>query len=89
MPQSSRSFKRTELLASAPKETAMRYLKIAFGIIAVLAILAGIIWIFQGLNVLPGSFMTGDINWTYRGAALAVAGALLLWGATRKPHAKP
>ncbi|MEQ1781693.1 MAG: hypothetical protein ABMA14_10050 [Hyphomonadaceae bacterium] len=66
----------------------MRYLKIALGIIATLAILAGVIWIFQGLNVLPGSFMTGDINWTYRGAALAVAGALLLWSATRNPRPK-
>ncbi len=67
----------------------MRYLKIALGIVAALAILAGVIWIFQGLNVLPGSFMTGDITWTYRGAALALAGALLLWGATRKPRVRP
>lgn len=67
----------------------MRYLKIALSIVAALAILAGVIWIFQGLNVLPGSFMTGNINWTYRGAALALAGALLLWGATRKPRARP
>ncbi len=66
----------------------MRYLKLALGIIAALAILMGIVWIFQGLNILPGSFMTGDINWTYRGAALAVAGALLLWSATRKPRPK-
>ena len=66
----------------------MRYLKLALGIIAALAILMGVVWIFQGLNILPGSFMTGDINWTYRGAALAVAGALLLWSATRKRRPK-
>jgi hypothetical protein len=67
----------------------MRSLKIAFRIIAVLAMLAGVIWIFQGLNVLPGSLMTGDIDWTDRGAALAVAGALLLWDASRSPRPKP
>ena len=67
----------------------MRSLKIAFRIIAVLAILAGVIWIFQGLNVLPGSLMTRDVDWTDRGAALTVAGALLLWGASRNPRPKP
>ena len=67
----------------------MRSLKLAFRIIAALAILAGVIWIFQGLNVLPGSLMTRDVDWTDRGAALTVAGALLLWGASRNPRPKP
>jgi hypothetical protein len=33
------------------------------------------VWILQGLDVLPGSFMTGDIFWTWAGAALVVAAA--------------
>ena len=43
----------------------------------------GIIWILQGVNILPGSFMTGQIVWAWRGAACAVAGALLLIFANR------
>jgi hypothetical protein len=27
----------------------------------------GLIWILQGVNILPGSFMTGDIRWAWRG----------------------
>jgi hypothetical protein len=38
----------------------------------------GIIWILQGINVLPGSFMTGQIQWAYRGGIAAVAGLALL-----------
>lgn len=33
----------------------------------------GTIWFFQGINVLPGSFMTGQIQWAvYGGIAFAV-----------------
>lgn len=39
----------------------------------------GVIWILQGVNILPGSFMTGQIQWAYRGAACAVAGLLLIF----------
>ena len=38
----------------------------------------GLIWILQGVNILPGSFMTGQIAWAWRGAAMAVAGVLVL-----------
>jgi hypothetical protein len=34
-------------------------------VLAVLLIAGGIIWILQGINVLPGSFMTGQIQWAY------------------------
>ena len=58
----------------------MKYVKIALGSIAVIACLLGCIWILQGVNILPGSFMTGDMRWAYRGAAVAiVSGALLYW----------
>ena len=40
---------------------------------AILLILAGSIWFLQGINVLPGSFMTGKIEWAlYGGIAVAV-----------------
>jgi hypothetical protein len=50
-------------------------------VIAVLLIVVGMIWILQGVNVLPGSFMTGQIQWAYRGGIAAVVGiALLIFG---------
>jgi hypothetical protein len=44
----------------------------------------GIIWILQGVNILPGSFMTGQIVWAWRGAFTAVIGILLVWLVNRK-----
>jgi hypothetical protein len=32
-------------------------------VLAILLIAGGIVWILQGINVLPGSFMTGQIQW--------------------------
>jgi hypothetical protein len=49
-----------------------------------LFILMGTIWILQGVNILPGSFMTGQIAWAWRGAAAAGIGIMLLVLANRK-----
>jgi hypothetical protein len=46
-------------------------------VLAAIAALVGLVWILQGLGV-PigrGSFMIGDIFWTWAGAALVVAAA--------------
>jgi uncharacterized membrane protein YphA (DoxX/SURF4 family) len=40
--------------------------------LAILLIAVGVIWILQGINVLPGSFMTGQIQWANRGGIAAV-----------------
>jgi len=54
-------------------------MRIAFNIVASLVVLAGVIWFLQGINVLPGSFMTGQTRWAvYGGIAFAVGIALLL-----------
>ena len=48
-------------------------------IVAGILVLSGAIWFLQGINVLPGSFMTGQIQWAvYGGIAVAVGIALLL-----------
>ncbi len=47
-------------------------------------LLVGIIWVLQGLNILPGSFMTGQIIWAVYGAPMALAGAALLWWVNRR-----
>jgi hypothetical protein len=52
-------------------------------IVAILLMGMGIVWILQGINVLPGSFMTGQIRWAYRGGVAVVAGAAILWAASR------
>lgn len=66
----------------------MRYLRITGAVVGALCVLMGVVWIFQGVNVIPGSFMTGVIDWSYRGAVLAVAGLVLLFLSLRKPRAK-
>jgi hypothetical protein len=60
-------------------------MKIFFNVIAVLLILAGGAWFLQGINVLPGSFMTGQIRWAvYGGLAVVVGIGLLVWNNRRK-----
>ncbi len=55
----------------------MKLIVTIFG--ALLAIL-GAIWVLQGLNILPGSFMTGDIKWAiYGGIAIAAGLGLVVW----------
>jgi hypothetical protein len=53
-------------------------------ILAILLILLGIVWILQGVNVLPGSFMTGQMQWAYRGAAVAIIGLIMFLFARRR-----
>ena len=52
--------------------------------VAVALIVIGIIWILQGINVLPGSFMTGHMQWAYRGGIAAALGVALLFTAGRR-----
>jgi len=49
----------------------------------------GTTWILQGVNILPGSFMTGQMVWAYRGAATAGVGLVLLLFTLLKPKARP
>lgn len=50
------------------------------------AILAGLVWIGQGLNLpfVPRSFMTSDRTWIVIGAITVLAGVVVLqWGPRR------
>ncbi len=51
--------------------------------LAILCDLTGVVWILQGIGVLPGSFMTGQIVWAAIGAVLLFLSGLLLWLAYR------
>lgn len=46
-------------------------------------LLIGLIWILQGVNLVPGSFMTGHIQWAILGAILATVGAAMVWWLNR------
>jgi hypothetical protein len=59
-------------------------MRIIANILAVLVFAMGVIWILQGVNILPGSFMTGQMVWAWRGAAAAVFAILLLVLVNRK-----
>ena len=52
-----------------------------------LLILAGGIWFFQGIELLPGSFMTGQLRWAQYGAIAIFVGALVIVFARRRPRA--
>jgi len=47
-------------------------------VVGVLLVLVGFGWFLQGIGVLPGSFMTGQIRWAIYGAVALVAGVALL-----------
>lgn len=59
-------------------------MKLVLNIIDVLLILAGGVWFLQGINVLPGSFMTGDPQWSINGGITMAVGAGLLWFTNRR-----
>lgn len=43
-----------------------------------LLMITGVIWFLQGINVLPGSFMTGQTKWAVIGGTCFVVGAVFL-----------
>lgn len=46
--------------------------------------ITGGVWFLQGINVLPGSFMTGQTKWAIYGAVCLVLGLGLLIAGNRK-----
>jgi len=61
-------------------------MKITLNIAGALLVLTGTVWFLQGINILPGSFMTGQTRWAVRGGIAAVAGVAMLVWASRKPR---
>ena len=59
-------------------------MKWVLNILGVILALVGIVWILQGVNVLPGSFMSGNMMWAYIGIVLDAAAAVLLYFANRR-----
>jgi len=59
-------------------------MRIASTVVGVLCLLVGCIWFLQGINVLPGSFMTGQTKWAVYGAILLIVGLGVLVVARRR-----
>jgi len=52
-------------------------------IIGTLLIFLGTVWFLQGINLMPGSFMSGQVQWAIYGGVAVAAGLLLLLAARR------
>lgn len=52
--------------------------RVALVVVGGVAVVVGGVWIGQGLNLIPGSFMTGNRMWFYLGILVALAGAVLV-----------
>ncbi len=64
-------------------------MRIFLNILAVILVLVGIAWFLQGENVLLGSVMTGQTQWTVIGIIAFVAGIALLLFANRRRRIPP
>jgi uncharacterized membrane protein YidH (DUF202 family) len=66
-----------------------RMMKIVLNVLGILCILMGAVWFLQGINILPGSFMTGQTQWAVYGAIAFIIGAGLLFFANRRKASPP
>ena len=76
------SFHRARIVAATFAEG--ENMRIVLRIVGVLLVAFGCIWFLQGVNVLPGSFMTGQIRWAVYGGIAVVVGIGLLFAARRR-----
>ena len=53
-------------------------------VVGVLCLLMGCVWFLQGINVLPGSFMTGQTKWAVYGGLIAAIDVGVLIAANRR-----
>jgi len=62
-------------------------MRIVYSVLGAFLVLSGGVFFFQGINIIPGSFMTGQTRWAVYGALFVVAGLALLIVANRQPDA--
>ena len=59
-------------------------MRIALTVAGALFILTGGVWFLQGINIIQGSFMTGQTKWAAYGGVSLIAGAAFLIAAYRR-----
>ena len=59
--------------------------RIALITLGVIALILGAVWTGQGMNLIPGSFMTGDRMWLSIGLIIAAVGIILIVLGLRRP----
>ena len=63
-------------------------MKLGINVVAILMALMGGVWFFQGIGVIPVSFMTNDLKWSVIGTILIIiAVGLLVYNNRRKVQA--
>lgn len=60
-------------------------MKLLVNIVGVILTLSGILWILQGMNVLRGGVMGGQIQWAVIGLVVGIVGIGLLVYVNRRP----
>jgi len=55
-------------------------------IVGFILIAMGTIWFFQGIGVLPGSFMSGQPRWAVNGAIAVLIGMALVFASRQRPR---
>ncbi|HMR98287.1 MAG TPA: hypothetical protein PKK96_05965 [Anaerolineales bacterium] len=58
-------------------------MKTTLSIVGILLFLAGLVFFLQGINILPGSYMTGDPQWAINGGIMMVVGVGMFFFARR------
>lgn len=61
-------------------------MRIVLNITATLLLIIGVVWFLQGTNILPGSFMTGQLEWAVYGAIAVIAAVALFRYGARRPR---
>ncbi len=60
-------------------------MRLLLNVLGILSILVGAVWFFQGIGVLPGSFMTGQPRWAvYGGLALLMGIGIVVFANWRR-----
>lgn len=60
-------------------------MKLLLNVLAILIFLSGLVFFLQGINILPGSFMTGNLQWAVNGGIMmALALTMFLFVNRRK-----
>jgi hypothetical protein len=59
-------------------------MRIASNVLGICLLIVGCIWLLQGINVIQGSFMTGQKTWVVIGGLVLIIGIGIMISANRR-----